>query len=303
MAAAGVSSGPPPPGITWTARAAAPNTSSLFAATNAAATRIIAYPTGGTANLSTTDGLTWSSAGSAVAQMGNGYVFTFAGSFFFYSDGLDNLYTSAATSGTAWTLRLSGGGSLFGGVAYSPAVPIYVSPLNNGTFSTSTNGTSWGAFQALPTGMGNLYAIAYGAGRFVMVGAAGQGDAAWSTNGTTWTRTTSAPAYTANWVPRCFAFGGSQFVLLTTNGIYSSPDGVTWTRRSTFSGFAVAYGGGGFVVTENLSSRRTVTSPDGITWTINTTAFPAAGTWFATAYGASHMVALDNTSTATATSP
>lgn len=61
------------------------------------------------------------------------------------------------------------------------------------------------------------------------------------------------------------------WVMWGANGIYTSPDGVTWTNRITGGFFNVAYNGSIFVATlSTVSATNYYTSPDGITWTVHT---------------------------------
>lgn len=84
-----------------------------------------------------------------------------------------------------------------------------------------------------------------------------------------WTQQTSIPSGAGN----CAAFGNGLFVVAGDAGeLRTSPDGVTWTSRT--SGFgatsisAVAYGGGTWVIVGG--SHKIATSTDGITWTMVT---------------------------------
>lgn len=67
------------------------------------------------------------------------------------------------------------------------------------------------------------------------------------------------------------AYGNGLYVTCCwgRNGVQTSPDGITWTRRSLPEGVAagqVAFGGGRFVVVPS-SGRGAASSTDGITWT------------------------------------
>ncbi len=61
-------------------------------------------------------------------------------------------------------------------------------------------------------------------------------------------------------------WGGNQFVAVGEGGaILTSPDGVTWTPRASYSLDGVTWGGDQFVA---VGLEGTIlTSPDGVTWT------------------------------------
>jgi hypothetical protein len=65
-------------------------------------------------------------------------------------------------------------------------------------------------------------------------------------------------------------YGSGQFVVVSVSGlILTSPDGGTWTSRTSGNNLrAVTYGGGQFVAVGDGNTTSTiVTSPDGVTWT------------------------------------
>jgi hypothetical protein len=84
----------------------------------------------------------------------------------------------------------------------------------------------------------------------------------------------------------------------------TSPDGTTWTSRTTpTTGFwsSVTYGNGLFVAVRNVTTGTTsdvMTSPDGITWTLRTT--PNTGSWQNVTYGYNMFFAMSSSSTANA---
>jgi hypothetical protein len=79
----------------------------------------------------------------------------------------------------------------------------------------------------------------------------------------------------------------------------SSPDGITWTLRTSASNEAwssVTYGNGLFAaVAATGVGNRVMTSPDGITWTLRTSA--ADNTWSSVTYGNGLFVAVATTGT------
>jgi hypothetical protein len=96
----------------------------------------------------------------------------------------------------------------------------------------------------------NARDVAYGNGRFVVVG---DGPVPVSSDGTNWVRMAHIPYL------QKIAFGAGYFVAVggdydfgpPESPVWSSEDGVTWTRRHVFTGQAllgVAYGNGSFVI-------------------------------------------------------
>jgi hypothetical protein len=119
----------------------------------------------------------------------------------------------------------------------------------------------------------------------------------WS-GGTGWTSRTSAADN--DW--RSVAYGNGLFVAVsydgTGNRVMTSPDGITWTSRTSVdrAWYSVAYGNGLFVaVSYDGTGNRVMTSPDGITWTSRTSA--ADNDWRSVAYGNGLFVAVSSTGT------
>jgi hypothetical protein len=79
----------------------------------------------------------------------------------------------------------------------------------------------------------------------------------------------------------------------------TSPDGITWTSRTSAADndwYGVTYGNGVFVaVSDSGTGNRVMTSPDGITWTSRTSA--ADNSWHSVAYGGGLFVAVSWTGT------
>ncbi len=121
-------------------------------------------------------------------------------------------------------------------------------------------------------GMAGSNAGASDGTRYVLVGLGG--DIWTSTDTTNWAKQTN-PDTTGTQL-RAVTFGGGQFVAVgfccATDGgsvVLTSPDGVTWARRSV-APFArnlggVAYGNGEYVAVAN--GGRVLVSPDGVAWT------------------------------------
>jgi hypothetical protein len=143
---------------------------------------------------------------------------------------------------------------------------------------------AWTAVSDSKFGDSNIYAIAYGGGKFVAGGASGK--MAYSSDGVNWT----AVADSKLTAPiNAIAYGNNKFVAVGDLGkIATSPDGVNWTAVTTtafdydyLSGYipkigqadinAIAFGNGIFVAGSGNSGYGgciTATSSDGASWTI-----------------------------------
>jgi hypothetical protein len=132
---------------------------------------------------------------------------------------------------------------------------------------TSAVGTIWGSttltvrpWKQEDSGTNSaLYDVVWSGTQFVAVGDGGV--VLTSPDGTTWTQRvsgTSARLYGIAW-------SGAQFVATGSGGIYTSPDGVSWTEQLGFpaSGLDVVWSGTQFVVVGG----DIFTSPDGVNWT------------------------------------
>ncbi len=110
--------------------------------------------------------------------------------------------------------------------------------------------------------------------------------------GTTWT---SSNVSTQGWYS--VTYGEGLFVAVAYDGddqIITSPDGITWTARSTPGNnqtwLGVTYGNGTFVAVSQDGTNRVMTSPDGITWTARSAA--EANSWISVTYGEGLFVAV-----------
>ena len=85
---------------------------------------------------------------------------------------------------------------------------------------------------------------------------------------------------------------------VTATQIITSPDGITWTIRSssvaTLSLQDIAFGNGTFVAVSNAGSNRVLYSTDAITWT-NVSSSNESNTWITITFGSGIFVALANT--------
>lgn len=103
-------------------------------------------------------------------------------------------------------------------------------------------------------------------------------------------------------------WGNNLFVAVAASGtgnrVMTSPDGITWTSRTSAADNAwrsVTWGNYLFVAVANTGGGNNVmTSPDGTTWTIRTS---PSSTWNIVTYGYGLFVAVSSMSTRVMTSP
>ena len=186
---------------------------------------------------------------------------------------------ASAGTGTLWTSRTATTGYWMS-VEYGGGLFV---ATGDTAIMTSPDGVTWTA-RTSPTSE-EWWDVTYGGGTWVAVGYGGRVMS--STNGFDWTQR-SAPSndyYTVT-------YGNGLFVAVSegggTNQIITSPDGVTWTSRTSpisLRWHAVAYGNGLFVAVARTGdgTNQVMTSPDGFTWTAGTSA--ASGEWRGVAYG------------------
>jgi len=131
-----------------------------------------------------------------------------------------------------------------------------------------------------------------------------------TTAGETWTQVLPVSSITQNgWFG--VTYGEGLFVAVASSGgtsdrVMTSPDGFTWTPRTSAAGNAwrsVAYGNGRFVAVANSGvGNRVMYSDNGTDWTAGVS--PADNNWFAVAYGNGLFVAVaENGTNQVMTSP
>jgi len=97
----------------------------------------------------------------------------------------------------------------------------------------------------------------------------------------TWVPVNSSPT-NANLLS--ITYGNGQYVAVATGGVFTSPDGIAWTSRSSAGGFSVTYGNGRYVVARGSTgeaggingyeiSNYISASTDGKTWNNNSYSF------------------------------
>jgi hypothetical protein len=120
---------------------------------------------------------------------------------------------------------------------------------------------------------------------FIFVTHAG-GVSAYSHNGAYW-KLSSLSGWTG--VVDDVMFGAGVFVITGSAGqISTSPDGITWTSRTSGTAnelFGVTFGEGLFVAVGGGSPGTVLTSPDGVTWTARTSNWSFGGAIISVNYG------------------
>ncbi len=116
-----------------------------------------------------------------------------------------------------------------------------------------------------------------------------------NSGGAEWVTSTTATGHTWSSI----TYGNGLFVAVGgtdssgNSSIMTSPDGITWTLRSSSVGWleSVTFGAGLFVaVSSGITNNRVLTSPDGITWTSHASA--SNNEWLSVTYGNGLFVAV-----------
>lgn len=173
----------------------------------------------------------------------------------------------SSTDGTTWTLRYTfSDNAAIGAIIY--AAGLFVATNQNGKIATSPDGVTWTTRTSAITGQ--FLTLVHNGSFFLIVSY--QNTVQKSTNGTTWTSVTTTGLPTADGQGVYdMVYAAGKFVVTRSNGgIYTSPDGVTWTLRGTpfVTGISrLTWTGTQFVASS--PNRRYATSPDGVTWTLS----------------------------------
>ena len=204
---------------------------------------------------------------------------------------------AAEGTGTLWTTRTATTGYWMS-VEYGGG--LFVATGDNAVM-TSPDGVTWTARTSAAND--EWWDVTYGGGTWVAVGYGGRVMS--SSNGFDWTQR-SAPSNDYYSV----TYGNGLFVAVSEGGgtsqIITSPDGTTWTSRTSPNSLrwhAVAYGNGLFVAVARTGdgTNQVMTSPDGFTWTARTSA--AGGDWRGVGYGNGLWVATKYSANEVMTSP
>ncbi len=206
------------------------------------------------------DGVQWTGGGSTGIGT-NGVTMAYGADTFVAAD--DSGRISVSADGARWRRAASLVPSVASvDLAYGGGRFVLVSAgasAGEATVATSTDGADWTT--AGSGYWGNLYSVAYGAGRFVAGG--DEGTVLASTDATNWTSLQTAATNPVLGL----AYGNGQFVGVGGGFILTSPDGLTWasiTNAPASHLVRVRFGGGVFAV---LGQRGTIlTSTNGLAW-------------------------------------
>lgn len=136
------------------------------------------------------------------------------------------------------------------------------------SITLSREGTTWETpYRSLLTS--GMDAVAFGNGKWVILGSDGTNNGMVSTDGRTWVRNTTSPTSCA-----CLTSDGTTFCAIrnTDNKSYTSTDGVTWTSHAlpaNASGWSsIVWNGSKFLIVgvDTGSGAQSATSSDGATW-------------------------------------
>jgi hypothetical protein len=218
----------------------------------------------------------------------NGSVFCAGGSsgkIFTSPDGITWTERTQLTT-TAW------GTYSVGCMAWNGSKFIIGASDGNYTLATSPDGITWTVQSGFnsSTGVYQPKAIVWSGSKLVIAGDFGT---AYSTDGITWTKSGST-GFTFGNSPACIGWNGSVFFIGGTQGNNAtSPDGATWTLRTSFGSnsniYLVETIGSTFLLvwyfTTGAGAINAVvsTSTDGINWTSRQTAAAAARGYGSTA--------------------
>jgi hypothetical protein len=276
-----------PDGITWTIRRMSTGQAvlngvefgnGLFVAvgmgtpTSIGAALILTSPDGINWTPNSTVATTFNAQLMDVAFGGGTWVATGFGGVRMLSSPDAQTWTSRATTGLATPGRIAHGGGRF------------VASGNGGNAFTSTDGIAWTTVTVTSAANSFLDGVAYGAGKFVLVGRDSNFNAAvyTSTDGTTWASANAIAGAGGGVGFTAVAGSASGFVAAGGNFLYSSPDGVAWTARTSALPLAprqldnnresvsgASYAGTQFFLVGIYGS--ITSSSDGVTWTRRST--------------------------------
>jgi hypothetical protein len=162
-----------------------------------------------------------------------------------------------------WTPLTSGTPNDLSGIAHGGALWVAVGAA--GTILTAPDGQTWTS-RICPVPTASLAAVAYGNGRWVIVGANGTaGVILTSTDGITWSVITENAGATGN---LCVRYGDVWMVGGNGGQVLTSEDGLTWTNRNFGATTAVsglAFDGSAWLSATGQNVRRSANA--GATWT------------------------------------
>lgn len=207
-----------PDGLSWSPRPS-PSTNNLRSVAYGAG-RFVAVDEAGGLCLSSNGVDWWLQAGVTTESL---YGVDYAAGRFVVVGNHGTILTS--TNATLWQPAASRTGARLHGIAYGNG--LFVASGRVGTLLTSPDGLVWTPQNTATTSY--LQSVAFGNGRFVAVG---ESALLASTDATNWVSAEPVgPDYTSH---EAVGFGNGLFLAVgNTDSIFSSPDGLHWTRHSS----------------------------------------------------------------------
>lgn len=226
-----------PDGITWTAQSATEANSWHSVTWSPTLMLFVAVSNDGTNRVMTSrNGTSWIARSAASASTWRRvYWVAGFGLFVAFSQSSDRIMTSP--DGVTWTVRTAPSGNDYVGLAYSPTLGRAVATSSNADVGMySSDGITWSG----TSGLNSSSTVAWSPtlAKFVSVRLSGVAAARVqvSTNGISWTDTGVAVT-TNTWNTVLWSNQLELFVALSESGgtshIMTSPDGITWTDRTT----------------------------------------------------------------------
>jgi hypothetical protein len=240
---------------------------------------------GGGLIMTSTDGISWTINTTVAATYSAQFLSVVYGGGTWVVGGSFSGRVLTSTDGLNWTPRTIPSGVIAGTGTYGGG--LFVLSGNGNTVITSPDGITWtrvavaGVFGASTP---YLPDVTYGAGKFVAVGRDSNfvGVAYTSTDATTWTQAPTIANASGNTGFLSVVNNGTTFVASGGVGVFSSPDGTTWTKQTSAlpnsarqlgpqaeNVSAGAFANGQFFVLGTYGS--ITTSTDGTTWTRRST--------------------------------
>jgi hypothetical protein len=202
---------------------------------------------------------------------------------------------ATSPDGVTWTTRTAATADNWRGVCAAASLSLLVAVSNAGKIMTSPDGITWTQRTAPEANAWQCVVWAPGLSKFIAVASSGTNRVMWSSNGTSgWTSASAAAARL--WKGVCWSPSLGLLVAVAgnagsgTDDVMTSPDGTTWTSRTTVSlthkgalsgSSTIAWSPGigvfAFPAEVGINTPRMVTSPDGITWTARTVSGTISG--------------------------
>lgn len=288
-----------PDGITWTNRTSSLATTWKSICANSAGRFVAVADSGATRSMTSADGITWSSVTAlATASTWQSVTANSANEFVAVASSGATLVAKSSSTGLTWTNQIVSATNSWTAVTYNGTV--YAAVSAGGDIATSPDGNTW--TQRVPAESNQWNDIASN-NTGVMVAVASTGNTRFmrsTDNGITWTAIVPGAAAVNAWKSICW--NGTVFCAVADVGtaasqIVTSPDGITWTIRTTLiaAGSVCSNTAGRLVAVSTSGATRSMTSGDnGVTWTL-TGGLVTASTWRSVSSDGTNFTAVADT--------